>query len=508
MKKTLKFFKDLFLKIKDYFKTTFNLKHFIVVISTLVLAIIFIVLCSFKYSVYDFWFESPPGPIQLVRVVDIVGETVEDQSYENTQTINGETLTIEVESFKVFVVFDCRVLKGDNKGEIIRCYQELTLSNNNYSQDKIKVGKKLRVYKDPTAILWKTEAEVNQPIASEGYVTVSYVIDNDITHEELLKGSILTKPVEDPIKEGFHFFGWFYEGSEFLFNEEINSNIVLRAVFVEDVTWNFYAYDRINALIILAIVFLLFLIIYGKYKGLMSAFAVALTFIGVFVVYIPAIISGRNIYLWTIIICIYTILVTTLLIVGVNKKGLASIISCFVGVLLGAILTIILRSILSLSGNTTVEEYRIFSRGIILDTPIDMRALLFGAITIGTLGAVMDMGISMCSALKEISDESMHPSFKQTIKSGGVVGRDMIGTMSSTLILAYAGSSLAFIVFMMSFVDTEILLLREEIVIEIVQALIGCLVLISIVPIATFVCAFLYNKKKKSKIKLMETEDV
>ncbi len=507
MEKVLNFFKNLFFKIKNYLKKSFNLKHFIVVISTLILAIVFIALFSFKYGVYDFWFESPPGPINLVRVVDIVGETIEDQSYENTQTINGETLTLTVEMYKVFVVFDCKILKGENKGEIIRCYQELALSNNNYSQDKVKVGKKLRVNNNPLSILWKTETQVEQPLASEGHWIVSYVVDNNIIHEEVLAGSSLTRP-ENPSKNGLHFFGWFYEGQEYFFNGTVESNIVLKAVFAEDVTWEFYAYDRINALIILAIVFLLFLTIYGKYKGLMSAFAVALTFVGVFVVYIPAIISGRNIYLWTIIICIYTILITTLLIVGVNKKGLASIISCFVGVLLGAILTVILRSILSLSGNTTVEEYRIFSRGIILDTPIDMRALLFGAITIGTLGAVMDMGISMCSALKEISDESMHPSFNQTIKSGGVVGRDMIGTMSSTLILAYAGSSLAFIVYMMGFVDVEILLLREEIVIEIIQALIGCLVLISIVPIATVVCAFLYNKKKKSKITLMETEDV
>lgn len=498
MKKVLLFFKNLFLRFKKYVKEKFRLKQFIVVITTLVLAITFILLFSFKYSIFDFWFESPPGPINVVEVTNIVGETVEDQSYDNTQTIGDETINTHVDMFKIFVVFDGVILKGDNAGEVIRCYQELSLSNNIYSEDKVKVGKKIRVYNHAASIIWKTaETIIEQPLASEGYFTVSYVVDDVVTHEEVLEGSVLNRPETNPTKEGLAFFGWFYEGDEFFFTSEVDSNMVLRAVFAEDITWDFYEYDRINALVIIAIVFLLFLIVYGKYKGLMSALAVALTFVGVFVVYIPAIINGYNIYFWTIIICIYTILVTTLLIVGANKKGLASIVACFVGILLGAILTIILRSILSLSGNSTVEEYRVFSRGIVLDTPIDMRALLFGAITIGTLGAVMDMGISMCSALKEISDESMHPSFKQTIKSGGVVGRDMIGTMSSTLILAYAGSSLAFIVYMMSFVETDILLLREEIVIEIIQALIGCLVLISIVPIATVVCAFLYNRKKK-----------
>lgn len=491
------FFKRKYKEFIKYVVDNFRLKQFFVVIATIILAISFLLFFSFKYEIFDFWFETPPGPINTIKVTNVIGETVEDQSYDSEQIIGGETQIIHTDMFKVFVVFDGLILKGENKGEMIRCHQELIYANNIYSEDRVKQGKKVAVYTNPTSILWKNNNfEFDQPDSTAENVIVSFVVGDSVEHTEVPRGATIIRP-ESPTKDGMTFFGWFNQGDEYFFSGGVNSNTVLTAVFAEDVTWEFLDYDRISAVIIFAIIFLLFLIVYGKYKGIMSALAVVFTFLGVFLVYIPAIIAGHNIYIWTLMISVYTIAVTVLLIVGANKKGLASAVACVVGVLLGALLTIILRNVLSLSGNTTTEEYRVFSRGIFLNTPIDMRALLFGAITIGTLGAVMDMGISMCSALKEISDESMRPSFKQTIKSGNVVGRDMIGTMSSTLILAYAGSALAFIVYLMSFVDINILMLREEIIIQIIQALIGCVVLISVVPIATITCALLYNRKKK-----------
>ena len=80
--------------------------------------------------------------------------------------------------------------------------------------------------------------------------------------------------------------------------------------------------------------------------------------------------------------------------------------------------------------------------------------------------------------------------------------------MANTLILAYIGTALGTSIYLMSHVGTVELFSREDVIIELVQTLIGCFTLILTVPLSTFVCAFLYNKKKKPEIKMIETEEV
>ena len=126
---------------------------------------------------------------------------------------------------------------------------------------------------------------------------------------------------------------------------------------------------------------------------------------------------------------------------------------------------------------------------------IDYQGLLFAGIVIGALGAVMDVAMSISSAMWEIISVSPGISKKQLIQSGMNIGRDIIGSMSNTLILAYVSTSipvlLLFILFSNGF--TEIINL-ELLASEVLRAVAGSIGLICTIPITVRLVGKLHHK--------------
>ena len=126
-----------------------------------------------------------------------------------------------------------------------------------------------------------------------------------------------------------------------------------------------------------------------------------------------------------------------------------------------------------------------------------MLAIIFAAIIIGAMGAVMDVAMSLSSSLHELKLKVMSISPKELFKSGMVIGRDMMGTMANTLVLAYIGSSLTVTVLIVIYNSSMTELLnKERIVVEILQALVGSIGILFTIPFTCFVCAMLYRNLK------------
>lgn len=119
----------------------------------------------------------------------------------------------------------------------------------------------------------------------------------------------------------------------------------------------------------------------------------------------------------------------------------------------------------------------------------------------------MDVSLSLSSALKEVYDNTEKPTLAKTIKSGFVIGKDMIGTMVNTLVLAYVASDLTFILWMMSHHSDGFILQSEYIAVAIAQAIVGSIAMVLTIPLTSLICAFIYNKKNQTiDNKLMEEE--
>ncbi len=265
-----------------------------------------------------------------------------------------------------------------------------------------------------------------------------------------------------------------------------------------DYAFQFVEYLRTDALIGLGIIFLALLLLFGGLKGFNTIISLTFTCLAVFLVFIPSILSGFNIYISSIIISLYVIVMSLLIINGPNKKTWVSIIGCFVGVLLSGLITVIMDYFLKLTGY--VDEDSTFLAILETPNPIDLKAIIFGAIIIGAMGAIMDVAMSVASALYEVNEESQNPTFRSLLKSGFAIGRDMMGTMTNTLILAYIGSSLTVVLLLIVYTPSIINLLnREMIVVEILQALVGSTGILFTIPFTSVLAALLYSQTGRKK---------
>ena len=215
-----------------------------------------------------------------------------------------------------------------------------------------------------------------------------------------------------------------------------------------------------------------------------------------FAVFVPSILSGQNIYISAAITCVYIIAMTLLIVVGLHKKSLCAAIGCIVGLCVTAGLSALLTVIMHLTGLTDEQTLYIT---MMESAKIDLRALLFGGILVGAVGAVMDVSMSLSSSLYEVGEQmGERRSIRALFRSGMTIGRDIMGTMANTLILAYIGSSL-YVVILLAANETSLLSLfnQEMIVEEVMQALTGSFGILFTIPVTSLVASVLYTRKRR-----------
>jgi len=261
-----------------------------------------------------------------------------------------------------------------------------------------------------------------------------------------------------------------------------------------NVEWKYVDRERITPVIFLSIIFILLLVIFGKKKGLNTILALCFIILSIFTVFIPSILAGFNIYTMTIITCVFIVLSTSIIVYGINEKSIATVLGCFCGMLISLFLLLIMDSIIHLSGYTSEES--MFLILLDLDSPINLKAIVFASIIIGAIGAIMDISIDISSSLREIASKINKPTFKEIFKSGITIGQDIIATMTNTLVLAYIGSCLSSVVLIVAY-DTSLINLfnKEAIIVEILQALIGSLGLLFTIPFTSVICGIMYSHR-------------
>ena len=135
------------------------------------------------------------------------------------------------------------------------------------------------------------------------------------------------------------------------------------------------------------------------------------------------------------------------------------------------------------------------------NSKLDIGGMLFSGILIASLGAVMDVAMSVSSSLHEIKLNSPDISAKDMFKSGINIGRDMIGTMSNTLILAYVGGSLSLVMIIYAYsYQMHQILNMYSVAIEIMRGISGTMGIILTVPITSLITSMLLAGKKEKKL--------
>lgn len=269
---------------------------------------------------------------------------------------------------------------------------------------------------------------------------------------------------------------------------------ILLISFDNNGQWNFNGFLRSDKLFILGIIFVLCLLLIGRKKGFNSILSLGLSTSVILGVFIPSILSGKNIYLMTILVFTYIIVMTFLIVLGYNRKSLVAVLGCSSGIAVSSIIILIMDKVLFLSG--IVDERTGYIAALPIENPINLGALIFACIIIGSLGAITDMAMSITSSLWEVRENSKNIEFKILYKSGMAIRRDMMGTMVNTLILAYIGSSLSTVIILAIYDNSFLNLLNSElIVVSILQALVGTLGILVTMPLTALFCSIFYMNK-------------
>ena len=256
--------------------------------------------------------------------------------------------------------------------------------------------------------------------------------------------------------------------------------------------------DRMPYLTIVLIIFIATIILIGKKQGVKTVISLAITFFAIFYMLVPLILDGHDAILMSVLICIFISVVTLTLVGGFNKKSLVSIIGTVSGVIISAIIAIIISNLARITGlsNEDAQMLIYVSNG----TSIDVYGLFFASIIIGTVGATMDIAMSISSTMSELTKTSSKISTKDLIKSGLNVGKDSMGTMSNTLILAYVGESLILIIlFILNNSNWVSIVNSDFIASEILRGLCGTIGMISTIPITAYLYGMFHNFSENKK---------
>ena len=241
------------------------------------------------------------------------------------------------------------------------------------------------------------------------------------------------------------------------------------------------------------ILFLLSIVLVGGKKGVKAILGLLYTIILIYLIMIKGIFKGDNAIILSVGTSMLVILGTFIIIGGFNKKITTAAIGTLGGVISAGLMALIFNHLAKMSGACEDAIQLSVSMSTI---NFDFRDLLFAGIIVSAPGACMDVGMSIASSLDEIKMKNSDITWKELFKSGMNIGRDVIGTMTNTLILAYVGGSLTLILLFMACNMSIIDILNKETIAEqIISAIAGSMGVIYTVPITSFIYSVL-NKDK------------
>ena len=292
-----------------------------------------------------------------------------------------------------------------------------------------------------------------------------------------------------------------YKNDEYNINVKVGDRVVVYKTFDnygdDEMQLQYYISDvdkRIE-LYIMCIGFVALVLLIARKNGLKALFALLVTIAFIIKVFIPAIYNGYSPILFAVLTTIFSSLVTIYFTVGTSKKFFVALLGVIGGVLVAGVLSYIFTYRMRLNGFLDSD---LLASAYLLKN-IKMRELIPAGVIIGSLGAVMDVAVSIASSINELHETDPNMSKKSMFKSAINIGHDIIGTMINTLILAYIASAI-FTLLLIYIQANEYPLIRilnfQDIAVEIMRSICGSIGILVAVPITAYIGTMIYKKDK------------
>jgi len=260
--------------------------------------------------------------------------------------------------------------------------------------------------------------------------------------------------------------------------------------------------ERVPVLLIITGIFLFLLLVVGGKQGLRSIFSILITAILIFFVLVPAVLNNFPIIPMTVLIAFLSTFITMFIVGGVNLKSLSAALGTVLSVFIAGLMSSLVIKFAPLNGFSSQEAIMLWSNR----ADLNFTGLLTAGVIIASLGAVMDVGMSIASSIYEFKKVNKALTTRELFKSGLNVGKDIMGTMSNTLILAYIGSAFS-LVLLASNAPLIKLLNLNSIAAEITSAITGSIGIVFCVPITALIAAYLIGKYTNKESQLDKSSE-
>ena len=282
--------------------------------------------------------------------------------------------------------------------------------------------------------------------------------------------------------------------------------IVLQSVAGDSTITSIYSQDREWVIYAFAAAYLVVLCLVGGKQGIKGALGLVFTFFCIIFVYLPLVYRGLSPFWVSVFICVITTLVTMYLIGGPTRKTLVATGGTVAGVVIAGISATIFSMATGITGWNVSDIESLLT--LASTSGVQVGGLLFSGLLISSLGAVMDVAMSIGSAIAEIHAQNPALSRGELFKAGMHVGRDMMGTDSNTLILAFAGGSISMLVLDYAYsLPYQQIINSNNIGIAIMQGLSGSFGIVLAVPVTVALAVALYTWKRPNRAETAPAED-
>ena len=257
-----------------------------------------------------------------------------------------------------------------------------------------------------------------------------------------------------------------------------------------------YEYDRSPGLLLVVAAFLIVTVLVGGRVGIKSLVSLGLTVAALIFILLPLLLLGWPTIPTTFLISVLVTAATFVILGGVDKKTVCACLGTLAGIALATAFGLMAQSWLRIDGYRQEYAEALLQLRQTEESMIGITGLVTAGVIVSALGAVMDVAMSISSAIQELIRVNPDLTAKDLMKSGMNIGRDMVGTMTNTLILAILGSGLTLVVYIYSLsLQPWQLLSSSYMSLEAISAVASSIGVMLAVPLTAAICAYVFGKK-------------
>ena len=257
-----------------------------------------------------------------------------------------------------------------------------------------------------------------------------------------------------------------------------------------------YEYNRFPGLLLVVAAFLLVTVLVGGKVGIKSLLSLGLTVAALIFILLPLLLAGWPTIPTTFLISVLVTAATFVILGGVDKKTVCACLGTLAGIALATVFGLMAQSLLRIDGYRQEYAEALLQLRQTEESMIGITGLVTAGVIVSALGAVMDVAMSISSAIRELTCVNPDLTAGDLMKSGMNIGRDMVGTMTNTLILAILGSGLTLVVYIYSLgLQPWQLLSSSYMSLEAISAVASSIGVMLAVPLTAAICAVSFGKK-------------